>query len=156
MPKQSVFRVIKRWKRYQPAQSYKDVPHRTRGLYVLYRAKKAQGSDRKLYEVTYIGVAGLGPGGTGGIRGRLLRHFNARNGTSQKPQKLEGRNDQNWTHYSMFEVHDNVTREEIRELETLLLAIFKHDRRVALTNKQLDSRKLIGLRSEKGWKDQKR
>lgn len=32
-----------------------------------------------------------------------------------------------WTHYSFYEVHDNVSREEIMELESLRLAIFRHD-----------------------------
>ena len=54
------------------------------------------------YEVCYIGVAGLGVTGGGGIRSRLKSH------NAKKPD---------WTHYSLFEVHDNVTREEIRELE---------------------------------------
>jgi hypothetical protein len=37
-----------------------------------------------------------------------------------------------WTHYSIFEVHDNVTGDEIRELEGLLLRIFRHDPRIEL------------------------
>jgi hypothetical protein len=147
MPKEALFRLLKRWKRYRSRGSVNDIPRNTRGLYVLYR-KKGDDATRKLYEVTYIGVAGLGKGGTGGIRGRLQRH------ASKKKQKRRMKR-QNWTHYSMFEVHDNVTREEIRELETLLLAIFKHDRRIQLTNKQRDSRKLTALRRELQWKKDK-
>ena len=148
MPKEALFRLIKRWRRYQPSENWNDVPRRTRGLYVLYRRRKGDSDTHKVYEVTYIGVAGLGKGGTGGIRGRLQRHF-------QKKKRMEKQSNgkpQGWTHYSMFEVHDNVTREEIRELETLLLAIFKHDLRVGLTNKQKGSHKLTVLRSEHQWR----
>jgi hypothetical protein len=52
----------------------------------------------------------------------------------------------------MFEVHDNITRDEIRELESLLLAIFRHDPRIALTNKQQGSTRLYRLRSKVLWK----
>ena len=97
MPRQARLRTIKRWQRYQPRDNWSLVPRNTRGLYVLYRKRKV---DR--YEVCYIGVAGLGVTGGGGIRSRLKSH------NAKKPD---------WTHYSLFEVHDNVTREEIRELE---------------------------------------
>lgn len=46
-----------------------------------------------------------------------------------------------WTHFSYFEVHDNISGEEIRELEALLLQIFRHDSRIKLTNVQKGSRK---------------
>ena len=57
-----------------------------------------------------------------------------------------------WTHFSLFEVHDNVTREEIRELEALLLGIFRHDARIELSNRQTGSRKLYELRKAAVWK----
>ena len=53
----------------------------------------------------------------------------------------------------MFEVHDNVSREEIREIEVLLLAIFRHDPNVDLANKHKGSKKLSQLRQRKLWKD---
>jgi hypothetical protein len=97
---------------------------------VLYR-KRGVG-----HEVTYIGVAGISPTGGGGIRGRLKSH------NAKKPE---------WTHYSLFEVHDNVTRDEIRELEALLLGIFRHDARIELSNKQKGSRKFYELRRAAHW-----
>jgi len=36
-----------------------------------------------------------------------------------------------WSHFSYFEVHDNVTKEEILELEALLLGIFSDDGRIS-------------------------
>jgi hypothetical protein len=76
--------------------------------------------------------------GGGGVRGRLKSHIS----------RIK-----NWTHYSVFEVHDNVTREEIRELESLLLGMFRHDPRVRLANKQKGSRKLYQLRNAVHWRE---
>ena len=53
-----------------------------------------------------------------------------------------------WTHYSFFEVHDNVSRGEILELEGLFLRIFRHDPRVKLDNVQLGSGILRSLSKE--------
>jgi hypothetical protein len=133
MPKQSILRLIKRWKRYQPKDSWSHVPANTRGIYVLYR-----NSSGDHYDAVYIGVAGLGLTGGGGVRGRLKSHV-----TRIKQ----------WTHYSVFEVHDNVTREEIRELESLLLGMFRHDSRIRLTNKQKGSKKLYQLRNAVYWRE---
>lgn len=134
MPKQSLLRFIKRWRRYQRRGEWSRVPKGTRGLYALYRRNDASNE----YEVVYIGVAGVGKDGGGGIRGRLKTHH---------------RKKTHWTHYSAFEVHDNVTREEIREFEALLLGIFRRDPRIGLTNKQKGSKKLYELRKSSQWSD---
>ena len=42
-----------------------------------------------------------------------------------------------WTHFTIFEVHDNISREEIRELEALFLHIYRKDRRANGLNRQL-------------------
>ena len=128
MPKQSLFRFIKLWKRYELRENRNDVPLSTRGVYVLYAKRNG------LMKVVYIGVAGLGKTGGGGIRSRLRTH---------------NRRIKDWTHYSYFEVHDNITREEIREIESLLLCIFRHDSRIKLANKQTGSKRLLGLRKKK-------
>ena len=131
MPKQSPLRTIKRWKRYEPRENRAHVPKYTRGVYVLYRNQSADN-----YEVVYIGVAGLGESGGGSIHRRLRTH--------------DGRI-KNWTHFSFFEVHDNITSEEIRELEALLLGLFRHDPRIPLANKQKGSKKLYQLRRASQW-----
>jgi len=132
MPKQSLLRFIKRWKRYEPRTDWSQILKNTRGVYVLYR-----NSSAGKYDVVYIGVAGLGRTGGGGVRSRLKSH-NLRK--------------KRWTHYSVFEVHDNVTREEIREFEALLLEIFRYDPRIQLANKQKSSKKLYQLRKASQWK----
>jgi hypothetical protein len=119
---QSPLRLIKRWRRYRKKGDWDWIPRQTRGVYVLYIEKPAprKNSPKKTktnrhYEAVYIGVAGVSPSGAGGVLGRLKTH------AKQKA---------NWTHFSIFEVHDNVSRDEILELESLLLIIFRHDPRI--------------------------
>jgi hypothetical protein len=99
---------------------------------VLYRNRSSSN-----HEVLYIGVAGLGNTGGGGIQSRLRMH---------------ARRKKDWTHFSFFEVHDNVTSDEIREIEALLLGIFRDDQRIELANKQKGSRKLRLLKNASQWK----
>ena len=132
MPGQAPLRTIKRWKRYEARAKWKEVPKFTRGLYVLYCKR-----DTQHFEVKYIGVASVGRLGGGGIKRRLRRHNS----------KIRG-----WTHFSFFEVHENILRDEILELEALLLGIFQDDTRIQLSNKQKGSRKLNRLRRRVNWK----
>jgi hypothetical protein len=50
-------------------------------------------------------------------------------------------------------VHDNVSREEILELESFLLAIFMHDPRVELENKLRSSKRLWKLKQKNAFSD---
>jgi hypothetical protein len=129
MPKQAPLRLIKRCRLYLPRGQWK-IPRVTRGIYVLYQQKPRRGKE-KTYEVFYIGVAGVSKSGKSGIGGRIKSHH--------KTKKT------GWTHYSFFEVHDNVSREEILELEGLFLRVFRHDPRVKLDNVQLGSATLWSL-----------
>jgi hypothetical protein len=82
--------------------NWSGIPPKTRGFYVLYN-KRQKGAEEK-FDVVYIGVAGQSQRVRRGIKGRLKRH----------DKRNEG-----WTYYSFFEVDDNVTREDIREPESL-------------------------------------
>jgi hypothetical protein len=135
MPQQAPLRLVKRWQRYRPRSQWSTVPRDTRGFYVLYGNVRPKTGRVKHADATYIGISGLGKGS--GIRSRLRRHNQRKRG---------------WTHFSFFEVHDNITGDEIRELEALLLQIFQHDSRVGLSNLQTGSRKFSALRRNKQWK----
>ena len=69
----------------------------TRGIYVLFKYKK----KKNMYDVVYIGMAG---GPYAGIKSRLLKHL-----------KNKG---ELWSHFSVFQVWDNIREEEVRELES--------------------------------------
>jgi hypothetical protein len=130
MPQQSPLRLIKHWRQYAERKTVRDVPPITRGVYVLYRENSGD------YEVYYIGVGGLKVNATSAVTSRLKSH---------------AKHKEDWSHYSVFEVHDNVTHDEIRELEALLLGIFRHDSRIQLSNTQLGSKKLKQIRVDANW-----
>ena len=133
MTEQAPLRLIKRWQQYWPKLKAVDIPPWTRGFYMLY--EKGRGEQ---YEVKYIGIAGTKQGKKkAAIASRMKAHAKHKRG---------------WTHFSFFEVHDNISGEEIRELETLLLQIFRHDARIGLTNVQKGSRKFYEARKPERWK----
>ena len=117
MPRQAPLRLIKRCRLYVPRGEWK-IPPVTRGMYVLYNKKPRR---KKTFEVFYIGVGGVSKKAKSGVEARIKSHDKTKEG---------------WTHYSFFEVHDNVSRGEILELEGLFLRVFRHDPRVNLDNKQ--------------------
>jgi hypothetical protein len=129
MPAEAILRLIKNCRLYQERKTCKmkaHIPHVTRGLYVLYKEGHPK-RDKKDFEVTYIGVGGVqGKRAKSGVGSRIRTH---------EKRAQEGKI-KDWTHYSYFEVHDNISREEIRQLESLLLTIFQHDKRITLDNVQ--------------------
>lgn len=108
-------RLIKRCAEFCEKDKKSCIPDNTRGIYVLFnrrrllhpRMKKIE--DR--FDVVYIGMA---RGERSGARGRLYEHAR-----SDKQGK--------WTHFSLFEVHDNIFGEEIVELEGLFRHIYRKD-----------------------------
>ena len=138
MPQQAPLRFIKRCQLYRKRSTCRlkaFIPHITRGVYVLYKDKS--NASKKKFEVFYIGVGGVKKAATSGIRSRLRSH---------------DKHKDDWTHYSLFEVHDNISREEILEIEQLLLRIFRHDDRIRLDNVQLGSNVLKQLSRSSEWK----
>lgn len=129
MPKQAPLRLVKRCRLYLKRGNQRSIPHLTRGLYVLYRERPKR-AGKKVFEVAYIGVGGIAKNASSGIGARVRDHDKEKEG---------------WTHYSFYEVHDNISREEILELEGLLLRIFRHDPRIKLSNVQLGSNTLRRL-----------
>lgn len=137
MPKQSRLRLIKRCRLLLRRGDWK-IPPVTRGIYVLYRERTGRRREKE-YEVFYIGVGGISKSSAGsGVGGRIKHH-----------DKSESKRDK-WTHYSFFEVHDNISRDEILELEGLFLRIFRDDPRIKLAN-VLGSRTLKQLSKESAW-----
>ena len=97
-----------------PRSRRDDIPDNTRGIYAL--LKKQTGGK---FDVVYIGCSAAT---RAGIWSRMKAH---------DKKKAD------WTHFTIFEVHDNISREEIRELEALFLHIYRKDRRANELNRQL-------------------
>jgi len=138
MPPQAPLRLIKRCRLYVERGKGK-IPSVTRGLYVLYNYREKS----KEYQVFYIGVAGVSKDAKfrSSVGRRIKRHINSKSKGGK------------WTHYSFFEVHDNVSREEIIELEGLFLRIFAADERIELANANSGSKTLKRLSKDSAWKE---
>jgi hypothetical protein len=142
----SELRLIKHCVEFQDKSYIKNIPLRTRGVYVLYKKR----ADKKMakgeaFDVVYIGMAGGEK--KAGIGGRLRAH-------ERNPIKSR-----QWTHFSAFEVWDNIREEKVRELEGILRHIFRKDSHANKLGIQKSFKKLTKIRreTEKGnWWDNRR
>lgn len=120
MPEQSSLRLIKRSIEYLPKEAVESLPRGLRGIYVLYRKRRTR------YEVVYVGMTNAGA--AGGMRGRIKRH--------------RSRKGDLFTHFSAYEVWDNIRNEEVAELEGLFRHIYRADPRANRLNVQRGFKKL--------------
>jgi hypothetical protein len=114
----STCRFIKRVAEFVPADQWDNVPDNTRGIYALLMSN---GSDR--FDVVYVGMSA---GKKSGMYSRFRVH--------RKRKQMD------WTHFTIFEVHDNITDQEIRELEGLFRHMYRKDSQANKHNKQLRHR----------------
>lgn len=119
-------KLFKRCVEFQPRDDIDRVPPGIRGIYALLRRRPRT----RRYDVVYVGMARQG------VRGRLRVHAR-----SEKKRDL-------WTHFSVFEVFDNVRGEEIEELEGLLRHIYRMDSQANRLNAQRAFTKLRRVRSK--------
>ena len=129
----SELRLIKNVLEYQPIKNISRVPIKTRGIYALYQEQEGG----KVYDLVYVGMARAKESG---IRGRLSKH-------SKRKRDL-------WSHFSVYEVWDNIREEEVEELEGLFRHLFKHDSKANSLNIQKGYKKIVRIRkeTEKRWK----
>lgn len=118
---------------FRPLDEVNLVPPRTRGLYVLYH----EDGDGRM-NVVYIGMARREKSGA---RARLTAHVN-----SKRKKDL-------WTHFSVYEVWDNIRKEEIEELEGLFRHLYRKDASANGLNVQKTYRPLARIRrkSPNAW-----
>lgn len=121
---ESVLRLIKRSAEFRSIDEVRDVPKRRRGLYVLYKRRRKAGVVH--FDVVYVGMA------RAGMYARLVSH------TKSKTRA--------WTHFSVFEVWDNVRDEEIVELEGLFRHLYRRDSKANSLNKQKKFHKAFKIR----------
>lgn len=123
----SELKFIKRCAEFLPLNEYSKIPSNTRGIYALLNKCR----DGKL-DVIYIGMA---RGIKAGVRSRLRSH-------ARKKKNL-------WTHFSVYEVWDNITHSEVEELEGLFRAIYRRDTQANRVNVQKGFKKLRKVRQNK-------
>ena len=102
----SELKLVKRCVEFCEIHKIREIPSNTRGIYVLFKRRrkfnKRSKKWRDKYDVVYIGMA---RGTKSGVRSRLDAHRKSKEGE--------------WTHFSIFEVWDNITEAEVAELEGL-------------------------------------
>src|SRR5438874_12226174 len=117
---ESELRLVRRSAEFIPKDDAKLLPRQLRGIYVLYRKHRNRGREK--YNVLYVGMAAVGR--RGGLRGRLMSHAKSK------------RRGNLWTHFSAFEVWDNIRDEEVAELEGLFRHIYRKDSQANALNIQ--------------------
>ena len=118
---------------YQSVEEVLKVPKGIRGIYVLYKFERGK------FDVVYVGMTTAGDGG--GVRGRLRSHKKRKSGL--------------WSHYSVFEVWDNIRDDEVVELEGLFRHIYHLDSKANSLNIQRKFKKLVQVRNNEieNWID---
>lgn len=120
-------RLIKSVLEYLPKDEWSAVAGGTRGFYVLYNHRRRHGKDDN-FDVVYVGMARKS------IKSRLRSHT--------RSLKKEGK----WTHFSIYEVWDNISAQEIAELEGLFRHLYRWDSRANSLNAQRSFKPLNQLR----------
>lgn len=129
----SELKFIKRCAEFVPQSEYRHIPSNTRGIYALLK----HDTKKDKYNVVYIGMA---RGSKSGVKARLWSH-------SRKKKDL-------WTHFSVYEVWDNITQAEVEELEGLFRAIYRRDTLANRVNRQRGFKKLKRVVNPlKNWLD---
>jgi len=129
---QSDLRLVKRSAEFIQKEKASSLPRRLRGIYVLYKHRRGSRGDK--YDVLYVGMATTGR--RGGMRGRLLSHAK-----SKRKRNL-------WTHFSAFEVWDNIRDEEVAELEGLFRHIYRNDSKANSLNIQRGFKRAARVRED--------
>ncbi len=94
------------------------IPGLVRGIYVLYKEEPQRRGVRSKMNVVYVGMA---RGEKSGAKGRLKSH---------NTHKAD------WTHFSVFEVWDNIYPQQIQELEGLFRHLYRRDSTANKLNRQ--------------------
>ena len=127
----SKLRFIKRCAEYLTRDSIRYIPKNTRGIYTL--SLKSKNLDK--YEIVYVGMS---RGKSAGIRSRITKHAASKR-KNIDPKKA-------WTHFSIYEVWDNISEQEIQEIEGLLKHLY---RKSALSNPLNQQRRFTKLAKTK-------
>ena len=112
----SQMRLIKNAMEYAGLESITELDKGIRGIYVLYKRRGFKNDSSHHYDVVYVGMARRS------VRSRLKTHL-------KNKESL-------WSHFSVFEVWDNITDIEIEELEGLCRHLYRFDSNANALNVQ--------------------
>jgi len=130
---ESKLRYISRCTEFRPRYQVDDLRPGLRGIYVLLEQTQKKTKRRTdKYDVVYIGMSNTN------VRRRLRRHTK-----SKKKRKR-------WSHFSLYEVFDNLTGEDVAELEGLLRTVYRKDTRANRLNLQKRHKRLRKIRTTPG------
>lgn len=115
---------FKSFHEFVPVSEISALPKLMRGLYALY-----QEDEKGFKNLMYVGMT------DGGAKGRIGRH------TGGKKTGL-------WSHCSVFEVWDNITQEQIEEIEALFRHALRRDASANALNVQKGSAIFRRLKKE--------
>ena len=107
-----------------PKDEVSSLPNKTRGLYVLYREDEVGNLN-----LVYVGMT------DSGAKGRIYKHS-----AGEKSDK--------WTHCSVYQVWDNITHEQIEELEAFLRQMLRKDASANSLAKQKGSKRFFDLKKD--------
>ncbi|WP_139056517.1 GIY-YIG nuclease family protein [Rheinheimera sp. A13L] len=128
----SELRLIKNATEYVPSEELTCIDKGVRGIYVLYKRRGFKNDDSHHYDVVYVGMARRS------IKERLESHLKSKEGL--------------WSHFSAFEVWDNITDVEIEELEGLFRHLYRFDSNANTLNVQRSYKPLAAV-CKREWRD---
>lgn len=126
----SELRLIKNALEYQTIEQITELEKDSRGIYVLYKRKGFKNDESHHYDLVYVGMARKS------ITTRLNIH-------KKSKENL-------WTHFSAFEVWDNISDIEIAELEGLFRHLYHFDSKANKLNTQKTYKPLVTI-SKRKW-----
>ena len=132
----SELQLIKNSLEYLSKDELNRIPKNTRGIYALYKRRGKASEQDHHYDFVYVGMA---RGAKASIKGRIRSHIKNKGNL--------------WSHFSVFEVWDNIREEEVEELEGLFRHLYQFDSKANSLNKQKGYKKLKKLtkRTNKEW-----
>ena len=116
----SEMRLIESALEYRDKEELNEIPLGMRGIYCLYKKRASN------YNLVYVGMSNRS------IRGRLRQHREHKGGL--------------WSHFSYFQVFDNIPNYEVTELEGLFRHLYQFNSKANTLNKQLAHRPLGRVR----------
>ena len=121
--RESTSLLFKAFHEFVPVADLSSLPKKMRGIYALYQAEPPEKRN-----LVYVGMTDAG------AKGRIGRHADDKTGK--------------WSHCSVFEVWDNITQEQIEELEALLRHMLRKDSAANSLNRQKGSSRFAALRKQ--------